>query len=109
MPLPHSDDELRVRYLDWCSSQVARRFLELSEDEVWMRSRIAASQSSSSPDLHPTAGTSLLALERIPGYLDLVRRTALVLAQEMELPTFEEWKPRYLADPAAYQREMLGG
>ena len=100
-----SDDELRVRYLDWCSSQVAKRFLELSHDDVWFRSNNAASAPSPSPD----SLQSFSPLDRIPDYLDVVRKTALQLAREMNLPEFAEWRERYLANPATYNGEILGG
>lgn len=101
-----SEDELRLLYLDWCSTQVARRFLELSVDEVWLRSHRADSAL-------PPAGKDdssdppLPALDRIPGYLDLVRRTARDLAEEMNLPEFAEWRNAYLEDPGAYELEFF--
>lgn len=101
-----SDDELRRLYLDWCSTQVARRFLELSLDDVWLRSHLA----SSLPDASDSdSSSSLLAVDRIPGYLDLVRRTTLLLAREMDLPQFAEWKESYLTDPRQYEDDILGG
>ena len=103
-----SDEQLRRHYLDWCSTQVARRFLELSLDDVWLRSHLAASLPAPL-DPSPEPFASLLTADRIPGYLDLVRRTTLMLAQEMELPSFEEWTERYLADPSAYQDDIMGG
>lgn len=107
MSSDHSEDDLRLRYLDWCSTQVARRFLELSHDEVWLRSHFAASLPPRSDD-PPQSGTPATAVERIPGYLDVVRRTALLLARELELPTFDHWKESYLANPEAFERDMLG-
>jgi hypothetical protein len=103
-----AEDPLRPLYLDWCSARVARRFLELSLDEVWLRSDFAASLPAAPREPHTPEASSLLALDRIPGYLDLVRRTALVLAQEMELPSFSEWREAYLEDPEPFRREMLG-
>jgi hypothetical protein len=101
-----SDEALKLLYLDWCSSRVAKRFLELSVDEVWLRSDLAATRSPAPPP--PTPPQSPDPLDRIPGYLDLVRRTAVVLARELDLPTFEAWKALYLQDPTAYQAEILG-
>jgi hypothetical protein len=103
-----SDDNLRLLYLDWCSAQVARRFLELSLDEVWLRSHFAASLPSGSGDPRPIERGSVTAVERIPGYLELVRKTALILAQEMDLPSFPEWKTQYLKDPDTFNVEILG-
>lgn len=103
-----SDDSLRLLYLDWCSTQVARRFLELSLDEVWLRSH-SAIPSAITPSGAPAEGGSFIAVERIPGYLEVVRRTALSLAEELNLPSFAEWKEQYLRSPERFQREIVGG
>lgn len=102
-----SETELELLYLDWCSTQVARRFLELSLDEVWLRSSLAEGVPAEplqglSPDLPPSVR------DRIPGYLDLVRRTAVQLADEMQLPSYSEWKAIYAENPSAFQIERLG-
>ncbi|MQA90558.1 MAG: hypothetical protein GEU90_10025 [Gemmatimonas sp.] len=106
-----SEEDLRLRYLDWCSAQVARRFLELSHDEVWLRSHFAASlPARPDPEKSHSRGPATV-VERIPGsgYLELVRKTALVLARELDLPGFEEWKQSYLEDPDSFKRDMLTG
>jgi hypothetical protein len=100
-----SEEELRRRYLDWCSTQVAKRFLELSLDEVWLRSRTAGSL--------PTTGSPPLAdsgqaADRIPSYLDLVRKTTLLIASEMDLPDFADWVEEYRRDPTHFEKEILG-
>lgn len=103
-----SDEELRRRYLDWCSTQVARRFLELSLDDVWLRSHVAAALP---PEPQPSSfepAPSSLTADRIPGYLDLVRKTTLMLAQEMDLPGFEAWRQKYESDPSAFSSDILG-
>ena len=102
-----SEDELRRRYLDWCSTQVAKRFLELSADEVWLRSNFAASLPSPPDASSASERGSVVAVDRIPGYLDLVRKTALVLAREMDLPSFPTWKEEYLRDPDIFERDIL--
>lgn len=104
-----TDEELRRLYLDWCSTQVARRFLELSLDDVWLRSDLAASIPQRPPPEGPGGRPPAFSAEQIPGYLDLVRRTALLLADEMNLPRFEEWKRSYLDDPQSYQEDILSG
>jgi hypothetical protein len=103
-----TEDELRVRYLDWCSTQVAKRFLELSLDDVWLRSNDAASAPPAGPssDEFPHSFTPL---DRIPDYLGLVRKTTLQLAREMDLPQFAEWREQYLADPTSFAGDILGG
>lgn len=104
-----SEEQLRLLYLDWCSTQVAKRFLELSLDEVWLRSDFAASALAASGDAPPPDPPLSLAVDRIPGYLDLVRRTALLLAQELELPEYMAWKRSYLEDPNRYSNDFLSG
>jgi hypothetical protein len=105
-----SEDDLRLRYLDWCSTQVARRFLELSHDEVWLRSHFAASlPPRPEAESSQSRGSPATAVERIPGYLDLVRKTALLLARELNLPAYDEWKDAYLEDPAAFSKDILAG
>ena len=98
-----TEDELRRLYLDWCSTQVARRFLELSGDEIWLLSNQAVSQPAEADSPPPSLG----ALERIPDYLELVRKTALVLARELNLPGFSDWRERYLDDPAYFASDIL--
>lgn len=102
-----SDQELRLRYLDWCSVKIVRRFFELTPDEVWQRAEQADARSAAPGDLpldelpvSPIAGAEA-------GFLSVVRKTALILAQELHLPAFEEWKASYLADPEPYRRDLL--
>jgi hypothetical protein len=99
--------ELELLYLDWCSTQVARRFLELSLDEVWLRSNVVEA-ASAEPLADASSDIPAAVRDRIPGYLELVRRTAVQLADEMELPTYSEWKAIYSANPSAFQIERLG-
>lgn len=102
-----SEADLELLYLDWCSTQVARRFLELSLDEVWLRSQVVDVASTEPlPDLSPEFPPAVA--NRIPGYLDLVRRTAVQLADEMQLPSYPEWKAIYSENPSAFQIERLG-
>jgi hypothetical protein len=102
-----SEDDLHLLYLDWCSAQVASRFLELTHDEVWLRSHSAATLI---PEVHPDTPPvrRLLVIDRIPGYLDLVRKTALLLAEELDLPAFPDWKISYLQNPSAFDVTILG-
>jgi hypothetical protein len=102
-----SEEDFRRLYLDWCSSRVAKRFLELSLDEVWFRSNEAASSPSPDPPSHSAESPSGIAVERIPDYLEVVRKTALILAEEMQLPNFADWKIAYLEDPAAFAKDIV--
>lgn len=102
-----SDEELRLRYLDWCSVKIVRRFFELTPDEVWQRAQQADARSESPEDL-PLAELPLSPLPGAEaGFLNVVRKTALILAQELHLPAFEAWKASYLADPEPYRRDLL--
>jgi hypothetical protein len=108
MATPTEDDDLRLLYLDWCSTRVARRFLELSHDEVWLRSHLAETLPAAPGEPVDWTGEGA-AEERVPGYLDLVRRTALLLAEEMKLPSYAEWRGEYLKDPTGIREDLLGG
>lgn len=102
-----SEQDLRLRYLDWCSVQIVRRFFELSPDEVWQRANQADAQPTGSGDpLLPDVPASALGAAP-PGFLSLVRKTTLVLAQELRLPSFEAWRDAYLADPKPFQQDLL--
>ncbi len=100
-----TDEDLRLVYLDWCSTQVAKRFLELSHDEVWLRSHFAETLPAGTSTEPHAPGRP----EPVPGYLELVRRTAVLLAQEMELPPFAEWKRRYEETPDAFRADLMRG
>lgn len=102
-----SEQDLRLRYLDWCSVQIVRRFFELSPDEVWQRANQADAQPLASGDpLLPEAPASARGAAP-PGFLSLVRKTTLILAQELRLPSFEAWRSAYLADPRPFQQDLL--
>lgn len=99
-----ADADLRARYLDWCAAQIARRFLQLSPDEVWQRAN-ATDPSPPPADRDP----SLPGPTEAPSdFLQLVRRSTLEIARELKLPPFEEWLPAYRADPARYDADILG-
>jgi hypothetical protein len=102
-----SEDDLRRRYLDWCSTRVAKRFIELSHDEVWLRSHFAATLAAGSGGSLEPAPADFPPLDRIPNYLEVVRSTTLLVAREMNLPPFSEWRTAYLADPRPFDTEIL--
>lgn len=108
MALAHpSDGDLRFRYLDWCSARVAERFQELSLDEIWERAQLAE-RSLQRQSLPPASLPSPSAPPENPGYLDLVRLLSVQLADELGLPSFEEWSEEYQRDPHAFHGEMIG-
>ena len=86
-------DPVWVRYLDWCSARVSRRFHELSAEEVWDRVHGDDDTESPSPPL---------------SYSEIVRRLSLDLYVEMGLPNFMEWRTMYEANPEAIERELMG-
>ncbi len=94
MPEPAADPYW-TRYLDWCSASVAHRFTQLSASEVWERAERMREATSAT---HP---------ERF-SYFELVSMLTSDLYDELALPDFAEWVERYRADPAPYDREILG-
>lgn len=85
---------LWVRYVDWCSAQVARRLLELSPEELWERA-----------DRLTTAGESpSLARAVVP----LGRQLAVELYEELGLPPYPRWCEEYQRDPGRFDPDILG-
>lgn len=89
-------DPLWVRYLDWCSARIARRFLEMSPSEVWERAE-------------RSRGKVGAGREGPEGqYLEMVRALTLELFDDLALTEFDAWVEQYLADPVPFDREVLG-
>lgn len=99
-----ADADLRLRYLDWCATQIARRFLQLSPDEVWERAN-ASPAPPVAPDSYPPAVDPTHPPSE---FLHLVRRSTLQIASELKLPPFEAWRELYLADPRRYDADIVG-
>ena len=127
----NSEDKiLRAKYLDWCSARIAERFLALSPDEIYQLAEKATDgqtdsvsalpplssfnfQSSSQPDWHAAIDQAVTAVadtdsEVAASFRTVVARVTEVLADEMELPTFEEWSAAYSEAPEEFEPEMLG-
>lgn len=86
---------LWVRYVDWCSAQVARRLLELSPEEFWERAeRQARADGSSGP----------LSRSVVP----FARQLAVELYEELGLPPFPHWADEYRLDPERFDPDILG-
>ena len=100
-----SDADLRLRYLDWCATQIARRFLQLSPDEVWERANAPGA-----PPLPAEAYPTLAEPSSSPSsrFLQLGRRSTLEIARELRLPPFEEWRDSYLVRPEGYDADIVG-
>jgi hypothetical protein len=123
---------LRAKYLDWCSARIAERFLAMSPDELYERAEQAsdgtANQATPKAALSPSTDFSSqsaphdwhaaidLAATTVadPAYADattfraVIARVTELLADEMELPTFEEWSAAYTEAPEEFDRDMLG-
>lgn len=86
---------LWVRYVDWCSAQVARRLLELSPEEFWERAeRQAETEGASGP----------LSRSVVP----LARQLAVELYEELGLPPFPRWAEEYQRHPERFDPDILG-
>ena len=96
--MPQSDathGTLWVRYVDWCSAQVARRLLELSPEEFWERAeRIARIERDTVP--------------RSRAVVPLARQLAVELYEELGLPPFPRWSEEYQRDSARFDPDILG-
>jgi hypothetical protein len=94
--------ELRARYYDWCSARIAERLVQLSPDEIWHR----AAMLSDAGELFVWQDEQGQAFP--PGNTFFSARVlAHLFAQELDLPTFEDWVDLYRADPGRFQREMI--
>jgi len=121
---PADDRILRAKYLDWCSAQVADRFLKLTPDEIYQlahqarpgeaaedgRSLSADGGAAVADDGAPRRAVSETPEPVAPGlsYRALVQRVTAVLTASMELPPFDRWVEAYRASPARFEAEMLG-
>lgn len=124
------DTILRAKYLDWCSARIAERFLALSPDEIYQLAERATDgqaatadplpplssfnfPSPTQPDWHAAIGQAAAAVadtesEEAASFRSVVARVTGVLADQMELPTFEEWSAAYSEAPEDFEQEMLG-
>lgn len=119
---PTSEDrELRAKYLDWCSARLADRFLALTPDEIYELAERAGhgrEDAFVASGVSAAAGAELEALiprDAVPSkwrdpdsFRVLVARVTEVLADTLNLPSFEEWVAAYRRSPAEYDRELLG-
>ena len=123
--LPES--EMRFKYFDWCSAQVADRFLRLSPEEIFRLAERGGHEGVGPSELHDTAAAganspAAFALWRqlVPGrgmdgaaggtanYQGIVSQLTELLAADLSLPSFDDWVLAYREDPEAFERELLG-
>jgi hypothetical protein len=123
------DTILRAKYLDWCSARIAERFLALSPDEIYQLAERATHgpadmasplpplsslnfPNTHEPDWHAAIDQAVTAVadddSEAASFRILVARVTEVLADEMELPTFEEWSAAYSEAPGDFDGDMLG-
>jgi hypothetical protein len=106
---------LRAKYLDWCSAQLADHFLALSPEEIFELAERAAQEGpegpgrslSSSPG-EGSGGAPADAADEHSELRSLVEAVTGVLAEQLELPTYEEWLELYAADQAAVEDRLIG-
>jgi hypothetical protein len=101
-----ADHDLWLQYVDWSATQINKRLLELSLDELWAlandRSPVHAGDATAVPaDLLPAQSSPVELLQ-------LVRKATLSIARELDLPPFSVWKQAYSSDPAPFQRDISG-
>jgi hypothetical protein len=107
-PEPSEDEVLRAKYLDWCSAKVAERFLRLTPEEIYELAQRASPGADAIPDVAPAValheGVSTAPLT----FRGVVERVTAVLTDELDLPSFDEWRTSYIVNPAPYDDELLG-
>lgn len=84
---------LRAKYYDFCSARIADVLLELSPDEIYVLAEEAALTRPVRGDLD---------------YDRLVRLATEGVSGKLGLPSFEEWREQYLADPQSMDPSLLG-
>lgn len=109
---------MRALYHDWCTAHLAERFLRLTPGEVYelaeeaARRRADETAAAGGAPIPPAAAASGQdALSGTAGrgaYREVVGSVAGLLRERMGLPSFEAWAAAYEADPAAFDREILG-
>ena len=117
VPPAADEQELRAKYLDWCSARLADRFLALSPDEIYELAERASHGRDDAPVAFGVSGSEAAlpqrshsfaeaAVKEPENFRNLIARVTEVLADT--LPTFETWLAGYRADPARYEEELLG-
>lgn len=120
---------LRAKYLDWCSARIAERFLALSPDEIYqLAERASRGQPdpagpqallsshnflSPQPDWHAAVEHAATAVvedgsDESVTFHAIVARVTEVLADDLELPTLEEWGAAYSEAPEEFDPDLLG-
>ena len=88
-----SEDVLRAKYLDFCSSQVADILLLLSPDEMFVLAQDAAREAGMTGEL---------------GYEKIVTLATERVSQKLALPPFDVWVRDYQENPERYEQYFMG-
>lgn len=97
MTEPLSPDELQLRYFEWCSAQVAIRMATLAPEEIW---HYAYGEPLSEHLRNAPSG------EGASSFQDALRRSIHRVAEDLDLPSFEEWAPLYMDDPTPFDHAI---
>ncbi len=102
---------LRIKYLDWCSAKIAGHIFALDPDGFWLLAQRAA-EPTRVPDAVSAPGWGgdeiVESLVGTGEAAERLRQLILAVHRELELPDPETWTRLYEANPAPYEREMLG-
>ncbi len=88
-----SEAELRAKYLDYCSAQVAEHLLALSPDEIYLLAEAT----------HRRDGA-----RGSPSYDRMVQMATEGIVRRLALPEFARWAEQYTRDPALFESDLLG-
>jgi hypothetical protein len=105
--MPESADvDLWLLYVDWSATQINRRLLELSVDELWALANEPAPADAA--DTHSVPADLLPSQSSSVDLLQLVRQATLSIARELNLPSFAVWRQAYARDPRAFDADIAG-
>jgi hypothetical protein len=85
---------------------VADHFLALSPEDIYELAQRAVQAESGSAGRPLSA--SAVATQDVASWRELVAQVTSVLADQLELPAFEEWMELYRADPTAVEARLIG-
>ena len=88
-----NEAELRAKYLDYCSAQVAEHLLSLSPDEIYLLAEAT----------HRRDGA-----RGSPSYDRMVHMATEGIVRRLALPEFARWAEQYTRDPALFESDLLG-
>jgi hypothetical protein len=122
MPEAAADERvLRAKYLDWCSARIADRFLALTPDEIYELAERSShgreadalvafrvSGSESAPESSPDLLLNAMTWREPENFRVLVARVTEILADTLNLPTYEAWAAAYREAPGRFEHELLG-